>query len=200
MRIAVFTKNRLNPAYEGARIGADRAAARFGATTEHYVPETPDDPEQQTALIEEALSQRPDAFVLVPAHPTRVNEAIRAINDSGIPLVALVNRPTQGRCVSFVGADDYQLAGQVARNVYDRLAGTANGPQLQVWQRPIPLVLAGLALIVASSLAVWTLTRPDVIPADLMRFVIAPPDTAPLSSAGNRPDLAISLWHLKLLE
>ena len=41
--IAVFTKNRLNPAYEAARIGADRVAARMGARTVHYVPVLPDD-------------------------------------------------------------------------------------------------------------------------------------------------------------
>ncbi len=85
-------------------MGADRAAARFGATTQHHVPETPDDPEQQSALIEQALSQRPDAVVLVPAHPTRVNQAIRAINDSGVPLIALVNRFTEG-VVSQFGVD-----------------------------------------------------------------------------------------------
>ena len=71
-------------------------------------------------------------------------------------------------------------------------AEAAVAPQLQAWQRPAPLALAGLALIVASSLAVWTLTRPDVIPADLMRFVIVPPDTAPLNFFGPWQDLAIS--------
>ena len=43
-RIAVFTKNRTNPAYEAARLGADRVAERFGATTTHYVPDVPDEP------------------------------------------------------------------------------------------------------------------------------------------------------------
>ena len=40
--IAVFTKNRLNPAYHAARLGADRVAARMGAVTVHYVPQQPD--------------------------------------------------------------------------------------------------------------------------------------------------------------
>ncbi|RYY64458.1 MAG: sugar ABC transporter substrate-binding protein, partial [Comamonadaceae bacterium] len=31
MRLAVFTKNRTNPAYAAARLGADRAAAALGA-------------------------------------------------------------------------------------------------------------------------------------------------------------------------
>ena len=65
-------------------------------------------------------------------------------------------------------------------------------PQLQVWQRPIPLVIAGLLVAVVSSLAVWTAMRPDVIPAGLVRFAIVPPDTAPLGSETAFRDLAIS--------
>ena len=49
--IAVFTKNRTNPAYEAARLGADRTAARLGGRTMHYVPEKPDDVEEQIGLI-----------------------------------------------------------------------------------------------------------------------------------------------------
>ena len=37
-RLAVFTKNRTNPAYEGARLGADRLADRLGCSVTHYVP------------------------------------------------------------------------------------------------------------------------------------------------------------------
>jgi ribose transport system substrate-binding protein len=126
LRIAIFTKNLLNPAYEGARLGADRAAARFGATTVHYVPQKPDDPEEQAALIEKALAESPDAFVLVPAHPTAVDDAIRTINDCGIPLIAFVNRLTAGECVSFVSSDDYLLASNVARRVFEHLGGSGN--------------------------------------------------------------------------
>jgi serine/threonine-protein kinase len=65
-------------------------------------------------------------------------------------------------------------------------------PQLQVWQRPIPSALGALMLIVVSGLAVWSLTRPDVVPSDLMRFTIVPPDAASLDVAGLRNDLEIS--------
>ena len=75
-RIAVFTKNRTNPAYEAARLGADRTAARLGATTVHYVPEVPDSAPEQIALIARAIGERPDAAVFVPAHETAVNAAI----------------------------------------------------------------------------------------------------------------------------
>ncbi len=141
MRIAVFTKNWLNRAYEGARLGADKAAAEAGATTLHYVPEKADDPGQQAALIVEALAERPDAFVLVPAHPTEVNAAIRSINASDIPLFAFVNRLTDGECVSFIGADDYELALKVAHHAYGQLEGKGKvilleGPADSVTSQP----------------------------------------------------------------
>src|SRR5688572_25198887 len=74
--IAVFTKNRTNPAYEAARLGAERTAQRLGASTCHFVPATPDDVAQQIALVSAALELRPDGFVFVPAHETAVDAAI----------------------------------------------------------------------------------------------------------------------------
>ena len=123
MKIAVFTKNRDNPAYAAARLGADRAAARLGARTVHYVPQLADDPAQQSALIEQALAERPDAMVLVPVHPTAVNPAIRRINAARISLVGYINRFTDGQCISFVGSDDYALALAIARHLFLRMGG-----------------------------------------------------------------------------
>ncbi|MFA5914586.1 MAG: sugar ABC transporter substrate-binding protein [Burkholderiales bacterium] len=123
MKLAVFTKNRSNPAYAAARLGADRAAARLGAHTVHYVPERSDDPVEQSALIEQALAQDPDAVLLAPVHPTAVNAAIRKVNSAGVPLVAYISRLTEGQCVSFVGSDDYALAFKIAHYLLERLAG-----------------------------------------------------------------------------
>src|SRR5260370_23115959 len=49
--LAVFTKNRVNPAYAAARLAADRVAAEAGARTIHYVPVTPDHVGQQQARV-----------------------------------------------------------------------------------------------------------------------------------------------------
>src|SRR5277367_1856851 len=77
--LAVFTKNRVNPAYAAARLAADRVAAEAGARTMHYVPETPDDVSQQKVLVGEALANRPDAVVFVPTD----DAAIRGGRHSG---------------------------------------------------------------------------------------------------------------------
>lgn len=121
MKIAVFTKNRTNPAYAAARLGADRAAERLGAQTLHFVPVRGDDPDEQSELIDQALAMRVDAFVLAPVHPTRVNAAIARINAAGIPLFAFVNPIPAGGCVSAVGADDYALGLAIAHYLFARL-------------------------------------------------------------------------------
>jgi ribose transport system substrate-binding protein len=123
LRIAVFTKNRTNPAYEGARIGADRAAARLGAATSHYVPGQPDDVPEQIALIERAITERPDAVVFVPVHETAVNDAIFGFDAARIPLFNFITRTTIGQRVCFVGSDDHALAKSIARHLFSKLSG-----------------------------------------------------------------------------
>jgi ribose transport system substrate-binding protein len=121
--IAVFTKNRTNPAYTAARLGADRVAARLGARVAHYVPEKPDDVMEQRTLVERAIAGRPDAAVFVPVHATAMSDSVRKLNAAGIPTVNYLNRLTEGRFVTYVGSDDYQLARDIATHLFQRIGG-----------------------------------------------------------------------------
>lgn len=141
MKIAVFTKNRTNPAYAAARLGAARVARRFGADTVDFVPQTPDDPIEQGRLIDEALAMRPDAIVLAPVHPTRVNEALLRIQAAGVPLFGFVNPIPAGRCITYVSSDDYRLGAEVAAHLYRHLGGKGDvllvsGPEDSVTSVP----------------------------------------------------------------
>lgn len=136
MRIAVFTKNFSNPAYGAARLGAERAAAALGAQVLHFVPQRPDDAQQQAALIGQALAlqPRPDAFVLSPVHPTQVDDAIRSVAAAGLPLVGFVNPIAAAPSVSYVSSDDHALAQAIARHLFRHLQGrgrvlVVGGPQ-----------------------------------------------------------------------
>ena len=64
--IAVFTKNTTNPAYEAFRIAADQVARAAGARIVHYVPKQPDNVDEQKAMVEQAIKDRPDAVVFIP--------------------------------------------------------------------------------------------------------------------------------------
>lgn len=121
--IAVFTKNRTNPAYEAARLGAERSAGRLGARVMHFVPERPDDVEQQIELVDRAIEARPDAVVFVPVHVTALEGAVAKLNAAGIPVVNFLNRLASGRFVSFVGSDDYRLGRDIASRLCERLGG-----------------------------------------------------------------------------
>jgi ribose transport system substrate-binding protein len=120
-RLAVFTKNRKNPAYVGARLGVDRVAARHGCVVTHSVPETPDDVEEQRELLEAAYAERPDALLIAPAHATALNGTLRRMQAGGIPILCLVSRPEEFACTCFVGSDDRALARGIADYLFDRL-------------------------------------------------------------------------------
>ena len=63
---------------------------------------------------------------------------------------------------------------------------------LQVWQRPIPAALAALFLVAVTGVVVWSLSRPGVVPVDVVRFVIPQPDAATFDFTGPYRNLAIS--------
>ena len=100
----------------------------------------------------------------------------------------------QKRRLSDVGESLSHLEEATTTPAEEPSPATAVTPVAQpaVWRQALPLVGAVIVGSLITGLAVWTLTRPDVIPVDLMRFAIVPPDTAPLGLSGNRHDLAIS--------
>lgn len=121
--IAVFTKNRTNPAYAAARIGAERAAARGGAQIKHYVPDKPDDIEEQAALVDRAIAGRPDAVVFVPVHDTAMRTSVEKLNAARIPVVNYLNRLKTGEFVSFVGSNDYRIGCDIAGYLFRHMNG-----------------------------------------------------------------------------
>jgi ribose transport system substrate-binding protein len=122
LTLAVFTKNRVNPAYAAARLAADRVAADAGARTLHFVPTTPDDVGQQKALVGEALAAAPDAVVFVPVDDRKMVPDLARFADAGIPVVTCINR-IDGKVVSFVGSDDVAVGHTAAKALFAALDG-----------------------------------------------------------------------------
>ena len=120
--LAVFTKNRINPAYTAARMAVDRVAAEAGARTIHYVPETPDDVGQQKALVGEALAARVDAVVLNPTDDVKMQEDLARLAEAGIPVALFINR-MNGPALTFVGSDDVAIGRRVATALFEGMGG-----------------------------------------------------------------------------
>jgi len=113
-RLCCITKNRTNPAYDGARGGVERMAQKLGCTAVNLVPDTPDDPDEQRALLLDALSTSPDAILIAVAHPTSLNAALEKVRDSGIPLIFFVSESEGVRGRTFVTSDNKSLAAGIA--------------------------------------------------------------------------------------
>jgi ribose transport system substrate-binding protein len=71
MTIAVFTKNSTNPAYEAFRIAADQIARTTGAKIVHLVPKQPDNVDEQKAMVEQVIKDKPDAVIFIPSTMSR---------------------------------------------------------------------------------------------------------------------------------
>lgn len=121
--LAVFTKNRVNPAYDAARLAADRVAAEAGARTLHYVPATPDHVGEQKALVTQALAARPDAVLFNPTDDVAMAEDVARISAAGIPVAVFINR-MDVPVLTFVGSDDVRVGETIARALFRGLGGT----------------------------------------------------------------------------
>jgi ribose transport system substrate-binding protein len=120
MTIAVFTKNRTNPAYEAFRIASDQIARTTGVKVIHLVPNQPDNVDEQKAMVEQVLKDKPDAVIFIPVDDVAMIDSVKKLNEAKIPIV-LVSNPLPGSFVTYVGADDFEIGYREARYLFETL-------------------------------------------------------------------------------
>jgi len=120
--IAVFTKNTTNPAYEAFRIAADKVTGAAGARVVHFVPKQPDNVDEQKAMVEQVLKDRPSVVVFIPVDDVAMVESVKRLNDASIPIV-LASNPLPGSFVTYVGADDFEIGYREARYLFETMNG-----------------------------------------------------------------------------
>jgi ribose transport system substrate-binding protein len=94
--IAVFTKNLTNPAYEAFRIAADQVGREAGFRISHFVPRQPDNVDEQKAMVEKVLNEKPDVVVFIPVDDVAMIDSVKALNAAKIPIV-LASNPLPGQ-------------------------------------------------------------------------------------------------------
>src|SRR5206468_942412 len=124
--IGVFTKRAGNPIARAVRAGAEVVAKANGLTVFHYIPTSPDNVPQQTALVEEALRAKHDAVVFTPVDVKAMVPSVQKLSAAGIPVVNVSDRLTGGDTVAFVGTDDYSIALDTARTLFKAMGGKGN--------------------------------------------------------------------------
>lgn len=121
--IAVLTKNQTNPFFQAERIGAARAAAELHAKVLQYVPTQPDSIPEQMSQIDDVVTKKPDAIVMVPVDYKAMVAGVQKINAAKIPVVNVTDRSAGGDFVAFVGADDYSIAKATGEVLLKALGG-----------------------------------------------------------------------------
>lgn len=122
-RLCCLTKNKSNPAYVGAQIGAARLARNLGCEVQGFVPEKPDDIDEQRAHIHAALASRPDAILISPVDATALNDALQDVVDAGVVLVFFVTSAEGIAANAFITSDNYSLAAEIAKRLVGHLGG-----------------------------------------------------------------------------
>jgi ribose transport system substrate-binding protein len=122
-QLCCLTKNRTNPAYVGAQIGARRLAESLGCHLQSFVQDKPDDIDEQRAQIHAAIATKPDAIIVSPVHQAAVDEALEAVREAGIVLVYFISSSDRVPAHSFMTSDNYALARDIAGYLIDHIGG-----------------------------------------------------------------------------
>jgi ribose transport system substrate-binding protein len=125
-RIAVFTKNQTNPFFQTVRVGADNAARQMNASVTHYIPTQPDSIPEQLSQVESVIAKRPSAVVFVPVDSKAMVPGVQKLNAAGIPVVNIVDHSLGGEILSWIGADEYELALITGRYLLQKMNGQGN--------------------------------------------------------------------------
>ncbi|HSB77796.1 MAG TPA: sugar ABC transporter substrate-binding protein [Candidatus Methylomirabilis sp.] len=120
-QIVVHTKNVVAPFWKVCQTGARLSADRWKNEVELFyaAPTKPDNIEEQTRIMEDWITKKPDAMVFVPVDYVAMVPTVQKAVDAGIPIVNYCNRMAAGKVEIFVGSDDEQLAYEIARYVFN---------------------------------------------------------------------------------
>jgi ribose transport system substrate-binding protein len=122
-KLCCLTKNKTNPAYVGAQIGAARLARQLGSDVVPFVPEKPDDVGEQLGNIRDAMALRPDAILISPVDATALDKQLQAVRDAGIVLVYSVTASEAVPADCFATSDNYLLGIGIANYLISHLGG-----------------------------------------------------------------------------
>src|SRR5216683_1972909 len=129
--IATLTKGQSNPIVRGVRVGSETMATKLGYKSMHFVPRTENSVPEQLALVDEVLSNKPDALVFSPSDPKALLPTVEKFNAAGIAVVNVIDRLVGGQVVAYVGNDDYDLAVVTARYLFKAMGSKGNVVMLE---------------------------------------------------------------------
>lgn len=104
LRISMILKTLSSPYWKYVEAGAKQAAEDFGVEVVVVGPPSESEVMQQVNMIDDQLSQNPDAIVLAPIQPETV---IPSLSDVAIPVLTIDTDADIPGKITFIGSDNY---------------------------------------------------------------------------------------------
>ena len=95
--------------------GAEMAAAEYHIDLTIVAAETEDDYEEQNALIEWAIDQKPDAILLTPSSFTETTLYAKKVTEKGIPLILVDSEVDEDIADTVIATDNEKLGEEIGR-------------------------------------------------------------------------------------
>lgn len=104
LRISMILKTLSSPYWKYVEAGAKQAAEDFGVEVVVVGPPSEAEVMQQVNMIDDQLSQNPDAIVLAPIQPETV---VPSLSDVDIPVLTIDTDADIPDKITFIGSDNY---------------------------------------------------------------------------------------------
>jgi ribose transport system substrate-binding protein len=130
LTFGVVYNNLIYPWYQAEKAGIDRQAAQMGIKLVSL--ESRDDPAKELANVEDLVTQKVDAIILLGTDEATGGQSAKIAKDANIPLIAL-SRKTMGDVepISTIATDTYNQAATIAKYMAEKLGGKGKVAQIQ---------------------------------------------------------------------
>jgi len=109
-RMVFIVKSMDNPFWNMMLEGAQSAAKDLNLDIKGLAPIKPNNVEEQIRMMEDAITQKMDAIVVVPADSKGIVPGIEKANRGGVPVMTSNTRAFGGQFISFAGAPNEEAA------------------------------------------------------------------------------------------
>ena len=124
--VAAFTKNQVDPHFEGVRAGVEQTAKKMNAKVRQYVPTKPNNIAEGMAQLEDVGVTKPSIVLFMPLDPKAQLPTVQKLIAAGTPIVNYNDKAGDAPYVSFIGQDDFKLGFDIAKTLFDHLGGKGN--------------------------------------------------------------------------
>ncbi len=125
-RIVFIVKGMEHPFWQKMVEGAEQAGKDLGMKVTGKAPVKPYDVAEQIRIMEDAITQRVDAIIVVPADSKGIVPGVEKANKAGILVGTSNTKVAGGNVVGWAGADNFDAAYEVAEYLINKMGNKGN--------------------------------------------------------------------------